>query len=76
MIKEDELILWKNIWKEINKGIKYPDYVEIGKLLGIPNKRINFILQKWNDRGLMNCGVSPRSGWIEEGITEDSINDW
>lgn len=34
--------------------------------LGYPRKRVYFLLEKADGLGLLDCGVSPRSGWVTE----------
>ena len=72
-MKEDEAQMWKELWRQKREGINHPMIVEIGEMLGINEKRINYIAEKWYIKGLINCGVSARTGWIEQGITEDSL---
>jgi len=72
MIKEDEISLWKNIWKEIKQGNK-PYFREIAEKLNINEKRTYYILNKWNTKGLTNSGISPFAGWFEDDIKEDDF---
>ena len=72
MPKEDELKLWKELWKRKDSE-EHPMIVDIGKELNIPEKRVCFIAEKWYKKGLINCGVSARTGWTEDGITEEDL---
>ena len=68
MKKQDELDLWNEI-----KDIKLNEVIDFGKLakkLKIPDKRMNYILEKWNSKGILNCGVSCWFSWKEK----NSIN--
>lgn len=44
---------WKTPWELIS-----------AKDFPIPSKRAFAILQKWSDQGLLECGVSLRTGWL------------
>ena len=70
--KEAEAI-WKEMWKQIREGNKHPMIVDIGKDLGIEENRVCRIAESFMRKGLINCGVSARTGWIEEGITEEDL---
>jgi len=74
MIKDDEKALWKEIWKVKTSG-EHPYFREIAKRLGINENRAYYIVSKWERKGLTNSGINPLAGWIEEGITEMSLND-
>ena len=73
MPKADEIILWRELWIQKKKGIEHPMIVDIGDMIGIPEKRVCFIAEKWFKKGLINCGISARTGWIEEGIKEKDL---
>jgi len=78
MIKEDEKILYREIKKRT--GSPYEPYIkdrpleyetprEVGESLGMNPKRVQFLLEKWNDKGYMECGVNEGNGWMTpEGI--------
>jgi len=72
MKKDDEIQLWKEIWK-IKKAGKRPYFREVAEKLNINPNRAWYIFQKWCDKGLANCGISPMAGWIEEEITEEDL---
>ena len=64
MKKEDEVELWNKVKnKSLNEVIEWE---RIGKHLGMPMKRLHYILEKWNDEGILNSGVSIRYSWIED----------
>ncbi len=75
MIKRDELAIWKELWKQKKEGIEHPMIVDIGKALNIPEKRVCYIAEKWASKGLIDYGVSARTGWIDEGITEKDLKE-
>lgn len=73
MIKSDELALWKELWKRKNNGEDHPMIYQIAEELGIPFKRMDYIAEKWHGKRLIDCGVSARTGWIIEGVTEADL---
>jgi len=34
--------------------------------MGMNHKRLHYLVEKWSDRGLLECGVSPEYGWLTE----------
>lgn len=73
MIKQDELQLWKELWRRKKAGDPHPMIYEIAKDIGMNWKRMNYIAEKWDNKGLIDSGVSARTGWIAEGITEEEL---
>lgn len=64
MKKEDEIELWNKVKnKPLNEVIEWE---EIAQRLGMPIKRLGYILEKWSDKGILNYGVSLRTAWIED----------
>ena len=64
MKRKDELDLWDRVKDiETNAPIWWPD---IFKELEINEGRGYYIIDKWNDWGLLNYGVSLRTSWIED----------
>ncbi len=64
MKKEDEIELWNKVKnKPLNEVIEWE---RIAQRLGMPMKRLYYILEKWNDKGILNCGISERTSWIED----------
>ena len=62
MKKPDEIELWNKVKnKEQNKSIKWE---KIGQYLGIPMKRLYYILDKWTDNDIIEYGVSVRYAWL------------
>ncbi len=73
MIKEDELNLWKEIWRQKKARKRRPYFRGVAHYLGMPEKRAYYIFNKWNERGLTDCGVSPFAGWLNDGIKEEDL---
>jgi soluble P-type ATPase len=71
--KKDEILLWNVLWDRIESGDKHPMIGSIGKELGINEKRVAFIAEKWDKKRLIDCGISARTGWINVGITRESL---
>lgn len=42
----------------------------IGRELGIPERRLQYILWKWSGKGWWNWGVCVEGGWFEDGAPE------
>lgn len=65
MIKEDE----KRLFAELLKEPKRPQGGLFWRLmlfekLGINEKRVDYILEKWSGRGIWDSGVTTRTGWF------------
>lgn len=43
-----------------------PFITKIGAAIGIHEKRTGYLLNKWIDKGWLECGVSARTGWLTE----------
>jgi len=64
MKKEDEIELWNKVkGKPLNEVIEWE---RIGQRLGMPMKRLGYILDKWTNKGILNYGISLRTAWIED----------
>ena len=64
MKKQDELDLWNEVKDtEENNAIWWP---KLFKKFNIPEKRGYFIIDKWNNKGILEYGVSLRTAWIED----------
>ena len=74
--KNDEIELWNKIWDRIDNG-ENPLYDftfdDILDELDIPEKRGEYILDKWFGNDLINCGIRNGLGWIEEGIKREDL---
>lgn len=69
-MKSDELQLLKVAlaWHG-RKGRPLMD--ALGAEFGMHHKRIQFLLEKWGDKGWWECGVSERTGWLtDKGLAE------
>ena len=75
MAHKDAEAIWKELWKQKREGIEHPFICDIGKKLGLSDSRISRIAEKWASKGLINYGVSAWTGWIEEGITEEDLEN-
>ena len=73
MAHKEAKAIWKELWNQKRKGVEHPMIVDIGKKLGIEENRVARIAEKWCIKGLINCGVSARTGWIEDEITEEDL---
>lgn len=62
MKKQDELDLWEMV-KDLDGPIEWEEWFE---KLKIPMKRGYYIIEKWDDKGILNYGVSLRYAWIED----------
>ncbi len=77
--KPDEIALWNKIWDRLDKGEKFYDdfnFEDVVDELQIPDKRADYILEKWSGYGLVDYGVNIWYGWIavEDGITRNSLD--
>lgn len=68
MRKQDEIELFNRIKnKRDDQTIR-----DICKEMGFDFKKSYYILSKWCNQGIMNCGVSVYAGWLE---VEELPND-
>lgn len=66
-MKQDERDLLREALKSAGQGNKPTVFVDaLGASIGIPSKRVHFILAKWCDKGWWNYGVTARSGWFDD----------
>lgn len=82
MKKQDEIDLWDGLWDEIDNSdipeikelLCYCDFIdEVIEEIGMSFKRAEYILEKWSNIGLTEYGVGVWFGWIEPGITRESL---
>lgn len=66
MKKKDEIDLWNKV-KNMPKH-KPIEWEKIAQCLGMDQKRLYYILEKWNEFGVLNYGISLRTSWIEEDL--------
>jgi hypothetical protein len=62
-MKQDELDLLVALGKELDEFGKAKI---IGKTILMHNNRLNYILNKWIDKGWWECGIGPQSGWFTD----------
>jgi len=65
-MKDDEVRFLVKLARERPKQAADGPFADaVGASLGIHPKRVDYLLQKWTDKGWWNYGVSARSGWLE-----------
>ncbi len=77
-MKDDERALLIRLAElQGNKTLRPREFsfaTDVAVLMGIHENRANYILEKWDDKGWWNCGVSLRTGWLEpKGIEQAEI---
>ena len=60
MIKDDEKRLWKAFLKKKRMSRDLIEHLNIH-----PN-RAHYILEKWCDKGKLECGINVENGWLVE----------
>ena len=66
-MKPDELALLKTLaFHRPKQTWTGPNAEDVGISLGMHHKRVDYILNKWTNKGWWNYGVSARTGWLTE----------
>ncbi len=68
-MKEDE----RELLKEVQRG-EYATPMLAGEALGMNEKRVTYICEKWLNKGWLDCGISARSGWLTEAGKAVKVN--
>jgi len=68
MIKKDEVCLFAKLKEQVLKAgpSRHVDARHVAEQIGIPEKRLQYILEKWTDKGWWDYGVSACTGWFTE----------
>lgn len=62
-MKEDEKRLLKAL---ANSKEEFPALRDIGPILGIHPKRVNYLACKWSEKGFYDWGVCADLGWLTD----------
>lgn len=74
--KPDEILLFRRMRLERGHPMGRRLFVdEVGAELGIHAKRVEYLLDKWSERGWWDYGISARTGWFTRDAPEDLAPD-
>jgi hypothetical protein len=71
MIHDDEKQLFQLLWTAT--PLTHVRRVIVNT--SIDEKRVQYILEKWTDRGIWNYGISAFAGWFETDLSLERL-DW